>query len=112
MIKLSDMRNRILILRAEVTSDVIGNRKNAYRPYCSRWAYVNKSGGSEHFEAGKTVEEETMRFIIRFDSETKRITAGEYRIVFGNKTYNITSVDNYKMRNESITLYAQEVRND
>ena len=112
MIKLSDMRNRILILKAGVSEDDIGNRKNAYTPYCSRWAYVNKSGGSEHFEAAKTIEEETMRFIIRFDSDTKKITAGKYRIVFGSKTYNITSVDNYKMRNESITLYAQEVRND
>ena len=112
MIKLSDMRNRVLILKAKVISDAIGNRKNAYTPYCSRWAYVNKSGGSESFEAGTTIEEETMRFIIRFDSETKKITAGKYRIVFASKTYNITSVDNYKMRNESITLYAQEVRDD
>ena len=112
MIKLSDMRNRILILKAEVRADAIGNRTNAYRPYCSRWAYVNKSGGSETFEAGKTRERETMRFIIRFDRETKMITAGEYRIVFGSRTYNITSVDNYKMRNESITLYAEEVRDD
>lgn len=112
MIKLSDMRNRILILKAEVTVDAIGNRKNTYASYCNRWAYINKSGGSESFEAGKTLEEETMRFIIRFDSETKRVNSGEYRIVFGGKTYNITSVDNYKMRNESITLLAKEVRDD
>ena len=76
------MRERILITRQEVRTDAMGNHTNVQVPFCRRWAYANRTTGSEE-EAGRVV-----------------------------KTYDITSVDNYRFRNESLTLYAKEKRHD
>ena len=110
MISLADMRNRITIRKAAVSMDEYGNRTNSYTDFCTRWAYCNRQSGSETFEAGTTIEKENLYFVVRYDSATRQITAGVFQVVFENKTYNITSVDNYKFRNESITIYAEEVR--
>lgn len=109
MITLSNMRNKVKVQKAVVTEDSLGNRTNTYRDYCSRWAYINKKSGSETFAAGKTNEEETLCFVLRHDSLTRLITPGDYRILFNEKTYDITYVDNYKFKNESLTIYAKEI---
>ena len=106
--KLADMRESITIEKAVVQTDLYGNRTNTYEVVCSRWAAANKSSGDETFEAGKTIEKEKLYFIVRYDSVTKLITPGEYRIIFRGKTYNITSVDNFKFRNESLTIDVEE----
>ena len=109
MITLSNMRNKVRVQKAVVTEDGLGNRTNTYRDYCARWAYINKKSGSETFAAGKTNEEETLCFVLRHDSLTRLITPGDYRILFNEKTYDITYVDNYKFKNESLTIYAKEI---
>lgn len=109
MIPISDMRNKVQFLKATVAEDETGNRINTYASYCVRWAYINKQYGGESFNAGKTAEEETLKFVVRFDSLTRLITPGSYRIDFCGKTYDITSVDNYKMKNESLTILAKEI---
>ena len=104
------MRCRVEVRKASVTADEYGNRQNTYSLFCTRWAYCNKQSGSESFEAGTTLEKENLYFVVRYDSHTRQITPGEYRLVFNGKTYDITSADNYKFRNESITLHAREVK--
>ncbi len=112
MIPVSTMRERILITRQEVRTDAFGNHTNVQVPFCSRWAYANRTTGSEE-ETGRVVrEEESIYFVVRFDEETRQITSTGFQIEFHGKTYDITSVDNYRFRNESLTLYAKEKRND
>ena len=112
MIPVSTMRERILITRQEVHTDSMGNHTNVQVPYCRRWAYANRTTGSEE-EAGRVVrEEESIYFVVRFDEETRQITSTGYQVEFHGKTYDITSVDNYRFRNESLTLYAKEKRHD
>lgn len=106
------MRERILITRQEVRTDAIGNRRNVQAPYCRRWAYANRTSGGED-ESGRVVlEEESIYFVVRFDALTRHITSTGFQIEFHGKTYDITSVDNYKFRNETLTLYAKEKRHD
>lgn len=110
--KLADMRERIVIEETYTDVDAFDNHVNCYRTYCSRWAQVNKRTGNEDFNAGQTIEKEKLYFIIRFDSVTRRITPGKHRILFRGKRYNITSVDNYKFRNENLTLDAEEINDN
>lgn len=112
MIPVSNMRHRILITRQEVRTDAIGNHTNVQVPFCSRWAYANRLTGSEEDSGGVIREEETIYFVVRFDEETRQITSTGFQVEFHGKTYDITSVDNYKFRNESLTLYAKEKRHD
>lgn len=107
--KLSDMRNKVQILKATVDIDQTGNRVNSYASYCVRWAYINKTSGGENYEAGITHENEVLKIVIRYDSMTRFITPGEYRINFSGKEYDILSVDNYKYKNESLTINAEEI---
>lgn len=112
MIPVSNMRERILITRQQVRTDPLGNHKNVQVPYCRRWAYANRVSGGEE-ESGHVIrEEESLYFVIRFDSETCHITSTGFQIEFRGKTYDITSVDNYKFRNESLTLYVKEKHHD
>ena len=112
MIRLSDMRSRVQIEKAEVKTDELGGRHNEYSHYCTRWAQVNMTTGSERYAAGTTSEYKLMSFVVRYDSLTKAITSGGYRIVFDGKIYNIKSVDNYKQRNESLRLTGEVEEGD
>lgn len=106
------MRQRILITRQEVQTDAIGNHTNVQVPFCRRWAYANRTTGSEEETGGVVREEESIYFVVRFDELTRQITSTGFQVIFHGKTYDITSVDNYRFRNESLTLYAKEKRDD
>ena len=110
MIPVSRMRERIQITQQAVRTDAMGNHVNVQVPYCSRWAYVNKMSGSETEEAGTTRSEESIYFIVRFDEMTRLIDSTGFQVVFHGKAFDITRVDNYRYRNESLTLYGREVR--
>lgn len=112
MIPVSNMRERILITRQVVQKDAIGNHKNVQEPFCSRWAYANRQSGGEEEAAGVVREEDSIYFVVRFDELTRQITSTGFQVEFHGKTYDITLVDNYKFRNESLTLYAKEKRHD
>lgn len=106
--KLADMRERIVIEEAATEVDEFDNHINSYQEYCTRWAYVNMKTGKEEFEAGRTTEKVTLSFVIRLDSVTRLICPGTHRIKFQDKYFNITSVDNFKFRNNTLTLIAEE----
>ena len=61
--------------------------------------------GKEYYQAAAMQAEKTVKFTIRFlDS----ITA-DMRILFEDKQYNITSIDNIKYANKFIEIKALEV---
>ena len=74
MIPVGRMRERIQITQHAVRTDSMGNHTVVQVPYCSRWAYVNKTSGSETEEAGSIRSEESIYFIVRFDEMTRAIT--------------------------------------
>jgi hypothetical protein len=41
---------------------------------------------------------------------TRVIDSTGFQVVFHGKAFDITRVDNYRYRNESLTLYGREVR--
>ena len=110
MIPVGRMRERIRITRQTASVDAVGNHVNVQIPYCTRWASVNKTSETEKDAAGTVRSEEVYYFIVRFDGVTRIITPTQFQVVFHGKIFDITRVDNYRYRNESLTIYAKEKR--
>lgn len=69
-------------------------------------ARVNKSNGSEYLNAGAIQSKSTRVFEIRFfkaleDIDDKR---GSYRIIYRDRTYNITDYDDYLEQHKTVKL--------
>jgi len=72
------------------------------------WARVSNLYGKEYFAAAAVQAENTIKFLIRY---TDGIDT-DMRILFKDKQYNITSIDNIKYANKFIEIKAVEVDAD
>lgn len=73
--------------------------------YKTVWAGVSNLHGREYFEAAAVQMENTVKFTVRYLDGIDT----SMRILFNNKSYNITSIDNIKYRNRFIEIKAMEV---
>lgn len=103
---ISLMRSRITLQKETVVSDSIGNRTNIWIDRHTCRAYVNMQTGGEHAAAGQTVETETLVFTVRYCLAIADITPGSYRILFNGEIYDISAVDDYRFRHETLKLTA------
>ena len=108
------MRSRITIQKSTLRTDAVGNHTNAWEDYYQCAAYANMSqnisGASEKERAGQTVTSDSYVFTIRYCSKVAGITSDGYRIVFNGHLYNITKVDDYQMKHETLKLTAARVQ--
>ena len=72
------------------------------------WATVTNLHGKEYFEAKAIRAENTVKFTIRYLEGIDQTM----KILFQQKTYNITAIDNIKYRNRYIEIQAMEVELD
>ncbi|MBV4424291.1 phage head closure protein [Clostridium tyrobutyricum] len=102
---IGELRHRITFLRLTSTVNENGFEVEAWEDYKTVWAAVSNLYGKEYYQAAAMQAEKTVKFTIRFlDS----ITA-DMRILFEDKQYNITSIDNIKYVNKFIEIKALEV---
>ena len=98
------MRSKISIQKCTVTTDADGNHIESWEPYYDCSAYANLSSGREDEAAGHTVSSDTVAFTIRYCALTKALNTKEYRIVFNGDIYNITAIDDYQYRHETLKI--------
>ncbi len=99
---IAGLRIRITIQRNDTVTDEYGNHKSMWTDCFTCWATPSgSSSGSENEETGHTVEAESLDFTVRYCSETAVVTAKGYRIVLGDRIYNITHVDDMGFRHNS-----------
>ena len=69
-------------------------------------AKVNKSGGSEYLNAGANQSRSTRVFEIRYFRDLEDIddNRGIYRIIYRDRTYNITDYDDYQEQHKTVKL--------
>jgi SPP1 family predicted phage head-tail adaptor len=72
------------------------------------WATVTNLHGKEYFEAKAIRAENTVKFTIRYLEGIDQTM----KILFQQKSYNITAIDNIKYRNRYIEIQAMEVELD
>ena len=92
---------RIMIQKNETVTDRIGNHKSVWTDYFSCWATASDQTGEEGEEASQTKETDRMDLTVRYCSETAAVTAKGYRILLGDRIYNITHVDDMGFRKNS-----------
>ena len=108
--KVSLLNEKILIQKAVVKADEIGNRGNGWEEYFSCYATISGENGSEEAESGQTVEKSTICFTVRYCSIVSCISSTGYRIVFKGVIYNIISVDHMNYKKKAMKLRCERAR--
>ena len=92
---ISGMRVRITIQKNETVIDQYRNHKSVWSDHFTCWATVASSGRSseETQNAASTQEADLLDITVRWSSETAAVNSKEYRILLGERVYNITSID-------------------
>ena len=106
---IAGLRVRITIQRNETVVDRYGNHKSSWTDFFICWATVSKEGQrtDEKTETGVTTEEDRSRFTVRWCSETAAVNTKEYRILLGDRIYNIVSIDDQGFWKKSLSFTAE-----
>lgn len=80
-----------------------------WEPYYTNYAYVNSLTGNERWQAAQIAADRTVRFAMRWHKQLEEVKPKYYRIVFAEKIFTITFVDNVQYRNETVKIDALEV---
>ena len=102
-------RVRIKIQKQETIIDKYGNHKSAWIDYFRCWATPSTQTGQEGEEAAHTKEEDRLDFTVRYCTETAAVTSKQYRILLGDRIYNIVHVDDMGFKHNSRKLHAELV---
>ena len=108
--KISHMRIRITFQKYETEEDEIGNRISEWIDDFSCFATISGTSGTE--ESGGTVisVHEKADFTIRYFEKASRVEPDTHRIVFGNRIYNIKSVDDMGFKHNSLKFHTERER--
>ncbi|MEQ8154496.1 MAG: phage head closure protein [Clostridiaceae bacterium] len=102
--KIGDLKHRITFQRLTSAVNENGFAVEAWETYKVVWASASNLSGREYFEAAAIQVEKTVKFTIRYTNIDPYM-----RILFQDKQYNITSIDNIKYTNKFIEIKALEV---
>lgn len=101
---------KIRILKSEVETDAIGNRKNVWNEYYTCHATVSAEAGKEETSAGLVVDNSKADFTIRWCQKVAAIEPTNYRVDFGGEQYNISAVNHMNYKNKCVKLSCEKVR--
>ncbi len=100
---IAGLRVRITIQKNVTAVDRIGNHTSVWTDFFSCWATAVTSGlsSSEDESAGHIVEADRLDITVRYSSETAVVNSKQYRILLGNRIYNILSIDEMGFKHNS-----------
>lgn len=104
---ISGLRVRITIQKNRTVVDQCKNHSSAWEDYFSCWATAVASGKSaeETERAGYTQEADRLDFTVRWSSETAAVNGKEYRVLLGDRIYDIVSIDDMGFKHNSRKFY-------
>ncbi|HHX70331.1 MAG TPA: phage head closure protein [Gallicola sp.] len=103
--EIASLNKRITIQELKLSINENGFEIEEWIDYKRVWAGVSNLHGREYFDAAAIQMENTVKFTIRYLPGIDT----SMRIVFKDKNYNITSIDNIKYRNRFMEIKAMEV---
>jgi len=92
---------RIMIQKNETVTDRIGNHRSVWTDYFPCWATASDQTGDESEEAAQIRDADRIDFTVRYCSETAAVTSKGYRILLGDRIYNIIHIDDMGFRKNS-----------
>ncbi|WP_446898840.1 phage head closure protein [Clostridium sp. LBM24168] len=102
-----ELKHKITFQKLTTTTNDNGFEVEVWEDYSTVWTAVSNLIGREYFAAAAVQAEKTVKFTIRY---LQGIT-DDMRILFEDKQYSITFIDNIKYRNKYIEIKALEVEN-
>lgn len=95
-----------MVFDKPITIQKINEETEQWEDLYSLHARINKTSGSEYLNAGANQSKSNRVFEIRYFKELEDIDArrGLYRIVYRDRTYNITDYDDYFEQHKTIKL--------
>jgi SPP1 family predicted phage head-tail adaptor len=102
--KAGKLRHSILIQKKVVFRNSIGEEEVTYEDFALVYASIEPIGGREYFLAQQTQSAVDYKFMMRYRSGIKP----DFRIFWGTRIFNITSVLNLEERNTQLMLYCRE----
>lgn len=102
--EIAGLRERVNFEVAGHHQDELGNDQSTYRLLLSRWAKVEPLSSREREALGLVEREEVLSVTLRYDKVIEALDTRQTRLVFGNKIYNIHSMENLGFRNQTIRL--------
>lgn len=103
--EIASLNKRITIQELKLSINENGFEIEEWIDYKRVWAGVSNLHGREYFDAAAIQMENTVKFTIRYLPGIDT----SMRIVFQDKNYNITSIDNIKYGNRFMEIKAMEV---
>ncbi|UZQ49932.1 phage head closure protein [Clostridium kluyveri] len=100
-----ELRHKITLQKLTTSTNENGFEEEVWEDYLTVWAAASNLYGREYFEAAAVQAEKTVKFTIRFIKDINE----SMMILFRDKQYNITSIDNIKYRNRYMEIKALEV---
>lgn len=104
---IAGMRSKITIEKKTVTTDAIGNQTESWAAYHTCRARANKASGGETDEGAQPVSLETLVFTVRYCSMLADLDRISYRISFNGMVYDITDIDDFMFRHETLKITGQ-----
>ena len=100
---------RITIQKNETATDQYGNHKSVWQDYFTCWATAVTSGLStkEEESAGHTVEADRLDLTVRWSTETAVVNSKQFRVLIGDRVYNILSIDEMGFRHSSRKFHTE-----
>ncbi len=106
---ISGLRVRITIQTNVTVTDRYGNHKSVWQDWFTCWATAVTSGLSSREEeaAGHTVEADRLDITVRWSSETAAVDSKGYRIMLGDRIYNILGIDDMAYKHRSRKFHTE-----
>ena len=108
---IAGLRARITIQKNATVTDRYGNHTSSWTDFFSCWATATMSGKSaeETQKAAHTEEADRLDITVRWSSETAAVNAKQYRVLLGERIYNIIAIDEMGFRHNSRKFFCQLV---
>jgi SPP1 family predicted phage head-tail adaptor len=104
-VEIGDLRHRITFQKLTTSVNESGFEVETWEDVRTVWAAASNLHGREYFAAAAVQAESTVKFTIRYLPGIDTTM----RILFRNKQYNITAIDNIKYQNRFIEIKVLEV---
>ena len=106
---IAGLRVRIIIQKNTAAVDRYGNHTSAWTDFFSCWAtaVMSSKSAEETHNAGYTQEADRLDITVRWSSETSAVNEKQFRVLLGERIYNIIAIDEMGFRHNSRKLFCQ-----
>ncbi len=103
-VDIGKLNKRITIQKLSLTTDEYGNQIQQWSDFYTCWAAVSGINNREYWQARRQNEENILNFQIRHSKELKDINKTDYRIIFDNRIFDISFIDNLQFADSIFIL--------